>query len=235
MLKSKLLMPSVAALSLAAVWGAGAAQADTVMLNQTVSDTSTILNVFGENDADRLYDDVRINVQGENQYVYAGAFQVTEEGTDNNWLAFCVDLFNGYQMPAEFDVNDALFGSETVARLDKLFTNFFDTLTTDREAASFQVAIWEIVSDNNLDLLGGDFILRDRWINRRIRTQTEEFLTGLDDLTGGGYDLTFLENSDVQNLVIANPVSVPLPAGGVLLLTGLGALSITRRRRNKAS
>ena len=46
------MMSGAAAIALAVVWGAGAAQAATVQLEQTVPDTSTILNVFGENDAD---------------------------------------------------------------------------------------------------------------------------------------------------------------------------------------
>lgn len=225
-MKIKSLLTSAGAIAAAAFIAVMPAQADTVSLEQTVAGGG--YNVFGENHRERMYRGVTIMNGQEEMRVAAGAFRVTESGTDNDWLAFCVDLFQHFGAPADFTVNAGLFGQTVVDRLDKLYTNYFDTVTNDTRAASFQLAIWEIVSDDDLDLRSGQFSVANN--SRWLRRTTNRLLNGLDDLNGGDYQLTFYENDEYQDLVVGNLTPVPLPATGLLLLVGLGAMGVARRK-----
>ena len=215
------------ALAAAALAFAAPAAASTVTLSQTNPDT-----VWAKNgDGDVLSETATVFFRGRDigerrLNVVAGAFGVREGTTD--WLAFCIDLFQTYHMPTDFDVVAAPggAGSPFFQRLDKLYTSYFAGVDTSVEAAAFQIAIWEILYDGSLNLGDGEFRLVE--VGDAVLSQVNAYLTGLDQQTGGGYAFTFLKNETYQDLVIASPV--PLPAGALLLLGALGAMGVARRK-----
>ena len=200
----------------------------------TVNLTQSFGTEWAENgDGDKLRaGGISISVDGRNNGnpfgVNAGAFGVTDGATD--WLAFCIDLYQNFNIPADFDVV-AGPAFPIVDRLNKLYTTYFEDVDTGTEAAAFQIAIWEIVSDGTLDLHNGVFELVTA--GSSVVTQVNTYLTGLDQQTGGGYAFTFLKNDHYQDLVIASPV--PLPAGALLLLGALGAMGVARRKAKAAA
>ena len=218
---------ALSAITAAALAFAAPAAASTVTLSQTNPDT-----VWARNgDGDVLSEDVTIFFRGRPMgdrrlNVAAGAFGVSDGGSD--WLAFCIDLFQTYNIPADFDVVGAPGGegSPFFQRLDKLYTSYFAGVDTSVEAAAFQIAIWEILYDGSFNLVDGEFRLAG--VGDAVLSQVKAYLAGLDQQSGGGYAFTFLKNDGYQDLVIASPV--PLPAGALLLLGALGAMGVVRRK-----
>ena len=219
---SRLALSAVAAGVLAV---ATPAAASTVTLTRSDATTKWAQNDLGH----ELYAGVNIHFTGRTDLsgVRAGAFGIND-GT-NDWLAFCVDLFESYALGSGFmpEVNPV---RPFMDRLDKLYTTYFADVDTGTEAAAFQVAIWEIIYDSDLNVGDGSFKLTS---TGSVLTQVNTYLSGLDDKAGGGYAFTFLNKQGAQDLVIASPV--PLPAGGLLLLGALGAMGVARRKAKQAA
>jgi hypothetical protein len=115
------------------------------------------------------------------------------------------------------------------------------SLTVGNQSAGFQVALWELVYENGsvLDAANGGFKTSNSNVNN-IAQGYLNFALGLNSVTGYAgpklYNLTFLQSDGDpgrQNLVSATVV--PLPAAGFLLIGGLGALAMVRRRREAAT
>ncbi len=165
----------------------------------------------------------------------AGGFAMSD-GT-NDFFAWCIDIFDTiktatYNVQRPGQVTD---GKE--ADLNRLFTNNGAvSVSSAVNSAAFQAAIWEIVyeTDSVYDLATGNLQVSN---NAGVVALAQEWLDNLGT-AAGTYLLTFYESETSQDLVTGvpggggeNPPPVPLPAGMVLLLTGLGALGVARRNR----
>jgi len=177
-----------------------------------------------------LYSDVRID--GDNMsrlYVRAGGFNVVTSN-DESFVAWCIDLAEYLKLPNTYTQSASPFTSMVTENLSRLFTGFVEQIDTGVESAAFQVAIWELISDDNIDLSSGEFLVAS---NEPVKTQAQSYL---DDLSifDANYDLDFYLADGTQDLLTGTPSPVPLPAAGLLLLGGLGALGFGFRRSQKS-
>ena len=185
--------------------------------------------------------------------VLAGGFAVTGNldgvGAAENFIAWCLDISTTLRLPSTYTTTTTPFASgplspPRISTIERLFETGLSTLNlgNNADSAGFQLALWEVLYENSgtLSLGTGNFSANHATAAIAVAN------TLLGNLALGpvtrDYNLTFLQSNDPHNtvdghysqhLVTATPV--PLPAGGVLLLAGLGALGALRRRARKAA
>lgn len=199
-----------------------------------------------------LAHNVQVNIGSGNQTFSAGRFDwtlVSSSGTllgdygGGNFKTFCVELTQFVAPGGTYTFNEILplanlFGGGTSGAnianlLGELYADEFDNVDTAAEAASFQVAVWEIVKDGgagvaNLNLGAGNFTLV---------SGASLAASYLANLGGGPVEaLVGLQNpSNQDQIVLAKAGAViPLPgafaAGLPLMLAGATAMRMRQRR-----
>jgi hypothetical protein len=159
------------------------------------------------------------------------------------FVAWCLDL-DHYLAPAgtatPYTVTKTPFSnsyglsSAEMKRVQSVFdANFKGVDVTDnKQAAGFQVALWNALYDGDFLAGEGDFKVQ----NGDVRKQADKYLRAAKTFEGKRvWNLTFLESKDKttrQNLVTVTPVPVPAAAG--LMLLALGGLAAVGRRRRAA-
>lgn len=123
-------------------------------------------------------------------------------------------------------------GAAKAALLSELYGRFLGLVDTDKEAAAFQVAVWEIVYDTGLKLgtnQGQVFIDNANHLNAgTYGALAQSWLDQLDG-TGPHMDLLALSKTGFQDQVVPNPV--PAPPG--LVLAGIGFLGLLGWRQRR--
>lgn len=218
--------------------------AETVTLDRQVAGDT--FGGFGAVDVTFSVDDPDI---GENS-VRAGGFRLTD-GV-NNFIAWCASLADNLQLPASFTTTDTpftnrgLLSADVRTRIQSLFDQSYTlALTEDRiESAAFQLALWNVLYDDNSSVDDGTFTYIDG--SDTVRDRANSFLQSLELGPDGSvpqqWILTFWEADPVmnsepvpgsQNLITAAPI--PLPAAAWMLLGALAAVAgIARVRRRTA-
>jgi len=187
--------------------------------------------------------------------VYVGSFNIgvstTISGSVTNELAFCVDPWNwsgSGTMPylqqnltqvvtsqsSTFDIQQLAVHE---SRISALYSNDYqDTIGNTEKSAAFQIALWEIVSDNAVSEVGNS--------NSKIWNDGEALLSQLESsnfkMGSQNYDITayYVQRDQPgyqtlgQNYLVATPV--PEPATLALLSVGLAGISMTWRKKTVA-
>jgi hypothetical protein len=194
--------------------------------------TTVSLNYDGLYHGTSSAETVLISSPAGNQHVYADGFNMSGSDPIGSFVAWCIDLFDNISSDSySNDVPTQAVGDEE--DLNKLFTLAGGVaLDTAVNAAAFQVAIWEIVYETGAyDVTDGDFKVTSGDTN--VISTAEAWLGSLAGVIAA-YDLTFYTSEypvgSSQDLVTGTLAPVPLPAGVILLGTGLGMLAVTRRR-----
>ena len=159
-------------------------------------------------------------------------------------VAWCLDLANLLTSPSDYvvtttpfvgsalssgqkDLIQALFDSSYATVVDA-YTNNMGTSFNTAVQAGFQIALWEAVYPSlSLSVTNGP----DAAAIADASTYASNFMTSATNYNGAvKYNVSYLQATEgSQNLVTVSPV--PLPAGGLLLISALGGIAVARRRR----
>ena len=165
---------------------------------------------------------VYVHGDGVNRDVYTGELLIGYQGQD--YSSYCVDI---YQNVTTCEVTEmpvtSLQNGDMVAYL---YENLAGQVDTSLEAASLQVAIWELVFEaegNCLDVESGQFYITD---NAAVALAAEEILASLPDCYSAAATTMVLHSGAFQDVLVPEPACLSLIVAGALLVIG-------RRRRRK--
>lgn len=190
-----------------------------------------------------------------NGNVFAGQLKHTISGGvgddaeyNGNHVTFCTDLSQRVtSTPRTYEIvgldempNSTPMGNAKANAIRKMYdfatgSQLLSTASTDLGSA-FQLAVWEIITDYNPSILGGNLSVTSGSF-RATKTDGGSLWTGVQthlaallgaattEGNGSSY-LAGIRSSGFQDQI------VPIPAPGSVALAGLGVLCLTGRRRH---
>ncbi len=188
-------------------------------------------------------------IDGNDRNTTAGIFDWTRTGGDaaaplGNFKSVCVELDQSINIGAAYtyDVIETAegpkpgialgagpMGDAKAKLLAKLWANYMATALTSKDAAaSFQVAAWEIVYDDDNDLFAGGFQARyaDLGSAPAFVQTAQTWLDSLAGLTDTAMLKVLTSRTHQDQLVM-----VPLPAAAWAGLSLIGAMGLRRKLR----
>lgn len=155
------------------------------------------------------------------------------DGAEGEYLTFCIELTEGLGIGNSYtfdvvDVADAPnslggMGATNADLLSQLWGQFFDASFDANHAAGFQLAVWDIVYDDDFNVSAGDFQVENVALFVDI---ANDFLSNLDD-AGPRADLLAKTGRNIQDQIFV------VPAPGAMALFGIAGLLVLTARRNR--
>jgi hypothetical protein len=165
----------------------------------------------------------------------AGGFDMKQTSPDTpfgEFIAWCFEIDDPLVISDAGTTSytqEGVLNADQRARVQKTFdANYHNAaITTDKTtSAAFQLALWEVIYDDNFSLASGDF---KSSTGGTLRGIADGFLTAANDYTGAQkWVITELKSDTAQDLGTVN--AIPLPAAAWLLLGVSGALVGAKRR-----
>jgi len=165
----------------------------------------------------------------------------TITGSVKSFDAFCVDPYQ-YSSTSYTTYTignlDTAFSSSIVTTIKKLYNyGYAGTLgpavVNDKNAAAFQLALWETIADSSVNLYGGNVkgYSGAGGTTAGLLTDTQNLLSNASAYSGPNrYHFTLYKSDAKQDFLVATPV--PEPETYAMLLAGIGLMgAVVRRRR----
>lgn len=174
-----------------------------------------------------LNDSVRIRAPAVDVQTNAGQMLFAYQGLD--YTSYCVDIYQtvGDMFATALSI-DTLNNGDKVAYLFETFAGLVDTNT---KAAGLQVAIWEVVFEQDpvpWNAGAGAFYITG---NAAALSQADAYLATVPDLYSPQTEIFVLHSPCKQDLLLPTGNPVPEPATLAILLLGGVGLACRRKRR----
>lgn len=179
------------------------------------------------------------------QNYYVGNYNLQIQAPAASFQGYCVDPFqyasSSYLAYQKSTLSSFLAGSaQKLADVTSLFNHAYaGTIGNATKAAGFQLALWEVFSDDR-NLATGN-VYKTSKTNAAVVTEAGGLLASLSSATwttaAANYDLTMFSNGQAQDFLVAAPAlgpsttPVPEPESVALMLAGLGLLGFATRKR----
>ncbi len=150
---------------------------------------------------------------------------------------YCVDLSQSVKAGTvyTFDLitmTQAGYSAQQQLLLTQLWNSFKPGVDTKAESASFQLAVWEIVYDTNLNTSNGTFKVNS---SSSLRSSSQNLVTAASNLASNpltpSVQLFVLRSNKAQDQIVGIPM---VPSPGAVALAGLGLLMAAPRRKTRA-
>jgi hypothetical protein len=196
-----------------------------------------------------------------NRNVNAGVFTMNNNTAGGSFLAWCLDLYSNLANSDYTALTGPFTGPSTGANPNPFsgtngpvlsntqlgsIENLFETNGTAIQAlyggsnnvqsAGFQLALWEIIYETGAggySLGAGTF--QSTSGTAGVISAANTFLGNLGGSIQQDYNLTFWESDTGTSQNLVSISAVPVPAAGLLLLTGLAGFGVAARRRKNKS
>ena len=174
------------------------------------------------------------------KWVYAGEMAGKLNG--NSFQTFCADIFQafpGWGVAANYSLvsGSTAFGATKATDVNKLFTNWYGSATTEAKSTAFQLALWEIIYETgSYDLSNGNFTASSTpngSATAAIYADANNMLNNLGTLGSVYTQVDVYQNADYQDFTTIS--TVPEPESYVLALASLGVLFGVRKIRQRAA
>lgn len=182
---------------------------------------------------------------GSYQWVSTGEFEtLLEQSLDA--IAYCVDIFQGVKYGEEwYGLISADQFTQSQQEAAWLLHAYAPGLGNDltpgyswsTSVAALQVAIWEVIYDESIDLRDGKFKI-SRYTDYGVKNLANTFLASIPtNISSSSIDFSAIYSScryqDLLNGAVAS-VATPEPASGILFASSLGIMGWWRRRKKAA-
>ena len=174
--------------------------------------------------------------------LYANCIEIFQDLTPNQIISFDLTDIELAPVPGQAvptPITAGPMGATKAALLQELYSRTYSDNLSDAERAAFQLAIWEIVYDGDLNVVapyGKLYGYSNMYQSQSLTALAQSYLNAvaLDDNFMPIDGLTALVNDDYQDIAIIVPESlvVPLPGavwGGLALLGTLAGIRARRR------